>query len=607
MDKPHAYHTRVDWALFRVFDITGDHKYRKAAEKNVRWILAHTKDNGWIDHMGFVATKMPLTHTIAYTLRGLLESSRYFEDETREQILNIVVTASDNIIHLYGLGESKGIRSLPMHVPATLDEEWRSNDYYSCLTGNAQLAIIWMKLYKLLDDRKYLKAAFEHIDKLKKTQSLNCRNLGIRGGIAGSYPIWGKYAIFGYPNWAAKFFADSIMLKQEIIRTTVPIEEKKRVYFLTRSYLPSITGGTLIRSAQVEHFTKHGFEVKVATPNYKHLTYQLEGNTIKIPFYYSSGMLLNLERFGIFEDYLDLWIMKAYKILLRRVKRDDILFATSGGGLGMVKLGYLLKETIGCKLIINFHDPINYSIVNGMKVDSRFHIGRERQVKKYLSNADLIITTSMVYQKALRRKYPNWDSRIINNYFGYIQKVNVNNRKPQDDNLRIAYGGAFSKQQSPEILANLTRGDNSCEAVFIGGYHKYQPIRRYLNEPNVKFYDTMRHEDYIEYITNNIDVGFASLSNDYLGACVPSKIYEYINLGLPILAALPQGDAMDIINDNQYGIACKYDDIDGLKAGLRKMKDRDTLARFQQNMLRDRDDWSMDRNIKKVITCMKNM
>jgi hypothetical protein len=34
----------------------------------------------------------------------------------------------------------------------------------------------------------------------------------VRGGIAGSAPIWGDYSRFEYPNWAAKFFADALMM-----------------------------------------------------------------------------------------------------------------------------------------------------------------------------------------------------------------------------------------------------------------------------------------------------------------------------------------------------------------------------------------------------------
>jgi len=45
------------------------------------------------------------------------------------------------------------------------------------------------------------------------TQNLLTKNPGIRGGIKGSDPIWSEYGRFTYLNWAAKFFADSLMLE----------------------------------------------------------------------------------------------------------------------------------------------------------------------------------------------------------------------------------------------------------------------------------------------------------------------------------------------------------------------------------------------------------
>ena len=34
----------------------------------------------------------------------------------------------------------------------------------------------------------------------------------IRGGIKGSFPIDGQYGQYEYLNWAAKFFADALMI-----------------------------------------------------------------------------------------------------------------------------------------------------------------------------------------------------------------------------------------------------------------------------------------------------------------------------------------------------------------------------------------------------------
>jgi hypothetical protein len=34
----------------------------------------------------------------------------------------------------------------------------------------------------------------------------------VRGAIPGSAPIWGAYSRFEFPNWAAKFFADALIM-----------------------------------------------------------------------------------------------------------------------------------------------------------------------------------------------------------------------------------------------------------------------------------------------------------------------------------------------------------------------------------------------------------
>jgi hypothetical protein len=47
---------------------------------------------------------------------------------------------------------------------------------------------------------------------LKTTQRIDHPDPAVRGGIAGSSPIWGDYSRFEYPNWAAKFFADALMM-----------------------------------------------------------------------------------------------------------------------------------------------------------------------------------------------------------------------------------------------------------------------------------------------------------------------------------------------------------------------------------------------------------
>ncbi|MBN2487380.1 MAG: hypothetical protein JXB34_15500 [Bacteroidales bacterium] len=213
---PHAYNVRVTWALLKVAALTGNNTFYAAAIKNINWVLSQYKENAWFGYMSFSLDKQPLTHTIAYTLRGLLECSFLVEGALKNEILEKVTKASLQIKNYYLLNEDAAISKSRGFLPGTFNNKWKSGDGYSCLTGNVQMAIIWMKLYKINGDKSFFDVAVKNIEQVKSTQNLNSHNSGINGGIAGSYPIWGKYTNFGYPNWAAKFFADAIMLKNSI-------------------------------------------------------------------------------------------------------------------------------------------------------------------------------------------------------------------------------------------------------------------------------------------------------------------------------------------------------------------------------------------------------
>jgi hypothetical protein len=102
------------------------------------------------------------------------------------------------------------------------DEAWTPTGRWSCLTGDAQTAIVCFRLYEATHDRTWRDAAAKINRFLMSVQPTDSPNVGILGGIAGSYPIWGEYAPFEFPNWAAKFFADALMLETRLAEADAP-------------------------------------------------------------------------------------------------------------------------------------------------------------------------------------------------------------------------------------------------------------------------------------------------------------------------------------------------------------------------------------------------
>lgn len=204
--KPHVYTTRVTWPLLLGAQMleSDDEPYHQAARKNLAWALANQQPNGWFSHAVFDADESPFLHTIAYTVRGLIEAGRLLDDD------DVFAGGKRTADKLLELQDQHGV------LKGAYDETWSPSWYY-CLTGNAQMAIIWLRLFELTRDRDYLHAARTTVQFLKRHQPLDAAD-DIQGGLPGSHPIFGRYLYLRYPNWAAKFFADALLIFEELRR-----------------------------------------------------------------------------------------------------------------------------------------------------------------------------------------------------------------------------------------------------------------------------------------------------------------------------------------------------------------------------------------------------
>lgn len=198
-----TYNTRTAYGLAVAACVLGEERYLDAARRNVAWALAQAQPNGWLPDNCLEDNERPLTHTIAYAIRGILEVSAAAGD----------ADGVDSAAHM-----AKAVAAVQRPdgaVPGRLDREWRPSVRWSCVTGNAQMAIIWLRLAGLAGDpvwRAYAEAAIRFNLAIVDVRH---RDPGVRGGIKGSHPLDGGYMRYRYPNWAAKFFADALMLRED--------------------------------------------------------------------------------------------------------------------------------------------------------------------------------------------------------------------------------------------------------------------------------------------------------------------------------------------------------------------------------------------------------
>ena len=201
---PHTYCARVSWALIRLAGATGQDSYREAARRQLDWVLGMQQENGWFASCNFKPGRDPNTHGIAYTLRGLLESAALLE---HEPYLAAVRRTSEALI--------ERLETFGGRIPATFDSSWTPTSRYECLTGIAQLGGVWLRLFELTGEPRFRDAGLRAVE-WAATRQVRSAWPAIDGALAGSYPIYGRYAPLQFPNWATKFLVDSLLLRERV-------------------------------------------------------------------------------------------------------------------------------------------------------------------------------------------------------------------------------------------------------------------------------------------------------------------------------------------------------------------------------------------------------
>lgn len=190
------------WAIYRFGELANQDSYRAAAVAIIEAALAQQQANGWFSHNCLTESESPLTHTIGYTLQGILEVGILAR---RPDFVAAVQRTVDNLILQIA---SNGF------LAGRFFSDWQPAGFSSCLTGSAQIAIVNYRLSEQLGVVKYRNAADKLLNYLKSLQLMRAEDNAVVGALGGSFPLFGAYMRAGYPNWATKYYLDALMLQR---------------------------------------------------------------------------------------------------------------------------------------------------------------------------------------------------------------------------------------------------------------------------------------------------------------------------------------------------------------------------------------------------------
>jgi len=199
----YSSNTRTAWALMHLGSLVSDKKYYNAGINNINYSIDLQNELGIFEKNGFDEQSSYYTHTIAYAIRGVLESG--IIDNNEEWILS----AKKGFDILLNSISDNGFLS------GKINNEAMPQTNYSCLVGNCQLSIIGFKIYKKYGDPIIKEKSTLLLDYVRRKQIVS-ENKNTSGGILGSWPIDGYYNSYRIPNWSGKFFIDALLLNKII-------------------------------------------------------------------------------------------------------------------------------------------------------------------------------------------------------------------------------------------------------------------------------------------------------------------------------------------------------------------------------------------------------
>ena len=281
------------------------------------------------------------------------------------------------------------------------------------------------------------------------------------------------------------------------------------------------------------------------------------------------------------------WVKEAEKSL--QLSEKGIIFAVVPQ-LDDAVLGYRLATKYDCPLVLYY-------------VDEDVEVGRETY-----DRADLIVCVTQHIKEALLKRYGPKNILVAEN--GYLQEMKIPGEVPSRDALRLVYAGSMTFRTGPEIFAQaynlLAKKEpelaQKLHLDFYGpsNYYSFLFLKNYINQ-NVQFKGFLPIQELMKTLPN-YDVALASTRGDI---SFTSKIYQYLNAGLPILTSSDDNCLKKFIEEKQIGFAASRD-IPQLANKLKEIVEhRDQILSWRRNVIAIKSQYSFKNRIKEISQALR--
>lgn len=317
------------------------------------------------------------------------------------------------------------------------------------------------------------------------------------------------------------------------------------------------------------------------------------------------------------------WVPGAFRLARRLMREQDIRTVyVSGTPFSSFLVAALLKRRCGARVVIDYRDPWTQSITydrRGVRrwVDRRMEAWIVRQ-------CDAVISNTRHNDARMAAEFGEGQPRdkfvAIHNGFDADDFAGI----PRERNAKftVTYAGAFyysvgsdfsggigdaMKTYSPlyffealeRFFARRPEAKERTRVRFMGvlgqGYDPH--IAQHGLETVIERLGYIDYDEHLRVLKNSDALLLVLSRGEKSRGWIPSKFFQYLGTGNPILAMAPEGEVRDIVRETGAGVCVEPDDVEGASRALESLFDawaagtspvernEDAVARYERRNL----------------------
>ena len=287
------------------------------------------------------------------------------------------------------------------------------------------------------------------------------------------------------------------------------------------------------------------------------------------------------------------WIPVAVPTAAKIVRQHNVdALLTTGPPMSCHVIGLLLKAVTGRRWIADFRDPWLLNREGSVLPSTAFSRAAEAWLEqKTMLNADSVVFTTDRAQAYLHQRYPFLTSKsavILNGYDPSDFNGGPIDACPRHhDTFTLTHTGTIYQQRSAEpllrCLSDLIRAGRIPRARVRVNFVGFTPtaVRERATQLDladvVTFIDFMKYEECVDLLHRS-DVLLLFAQGQPLQ--IPTKLYDYIAVGRPILVFAEDGATADLAGRLPHATVVGPEDHERLEAKLKEM-----YIQFQRRVL----------------------